>query len=197
MKKQSGVTLIEIIIVIMLIAILVLIAIAYFRAQAYKANDARRKADIKRIQIAVEEYEKDHECYPLPEQMVCDPGTGLRPYLDKIPCDPITNASYYYDYQNEVCPSWYRLFVNLEFIADDDDSGSLGPDGSYDLCSGSANAPSCSLVESESFYGCKAGTCIPVYWDSSRPGPECDPNYQNSSCYGRCGPQANECKSWN
>lgn len=53
-KAKKGITLIELIIVITLIGFLVLIGITYFRAQAFKGNDARRKADIRRIQVAIE-----------------------------------------------------------------------------------------------------------------------------------------------
>ena len=81
-------TLVELLIVVSIIILLVLIAIAFFRGQLFKGLDAKRKADINRIKVAIEEYEKDHDCYPPPQIVVCDPGTGLSPYLDKIPCDP-------------------------------------------------------------------------------------------------------------
>jgi prepilin-type N-terminal cleavage/methylation domain-containing protein len=119
-KLSNGFTLIELIIVVTLISFLALLAISYFRNQIFKAQDAKRKSDIKTIQIAVEEYEKDHNCYPTPEMMDCTPGTGLMPYLNKIPCDPITNESYYYNYQVDDCPSWYRLYTVLENESDDD-----------------------------------------------------------------------------
>src|SRR3990170_6469076 len=97
-KNQSGITLTELMIVVVIIAALALLAFWALRTQIFKGYDARRKGDIARIKVAVEEYEKDHDCYPLPQLVVCDPGTGLRPYLDSIPCDPRTGASYYYDH---------------------------------------------------------------------------------------------------
>lgn len=207
MKKQSGVTLIELIIIITLLGILILIGITYFRAQALKGNDARRKADIRRLQIAIEEYEKDHDCYPLSSLVTCDPGTGLRPYINKIPCDPVTNASYYYEHENSSCPTWYRIYAVLENKQDLDADENIGPYGSFNYVASSTNAPAPPVSESTpppggggtlgDYYGCVGGACVPIGWDPLRPGPECDPNYQSSSCYGQCGLSYTECNPWN
>ena len=103
-RKNSGFTLVELVIVLAIIAILAVIALLYLRGQLFKGNDARRKGDLNRISLALEEYEKDHNCYPPTSQpgsellMECDPGTGLEPYLSKIPCDPVRLSSYYYEY---------------------------------------------------------------------------------------------------
>lgn len=201
MKKRltrnnlGGLTLTEVLIVIGILTFLILMVLLAFRSQIFKGNDAKRKGDIHKIQVAIEEYEKDHNCYPLPSQVVCNPGTGLQPYLDKIPCDPVTDSSYLYEIEDSGCPSWYRVLADLENESDPDAQDACGPDGSYNYYASSPNAPLCHLVESE-FYGCKSGVCVPILWDNSRPGPECDPNYQNPSCYGQCGPPANECQGW-
>lgn len=194
-KNTKGLTLTELLIVVGIIVFLVLLALAAFRNQIFKGNDAKRKGDIHNIQVAVEEYEKDNNCYPLPSQIVCNPGTGLRPYLDKIPCDPTTNASYLYEMEDSACPNWYRLLANLENETDPDAQSACGPSGTYNYYASSPNAPACNLVESD-FFGCKGGVCVPIMWDLTRPGPECDPNFQNSSCYGQCGPPGNECEPW-
>ncbi len=208
-RKNSGFTLVELIIVVSIIAALALTAIAYFRGQLFKGNDAKRKGDINRIKIAVEEYEKDHNCYPL--TVSCSPGTGLKPYLDKVPCDPTTKASYYYEHQDSICPGWYRVYTNLDNDSDPSIVNGIGPNAAFNFEESSANAPVIAGTVNEStpppsgggdgqmhdnFYGCKSGVCTLISWDSSRPGPECDPNYQNSNCYGQCGQQINECVSW-
>jgi len=194
-KLSSGLTLTELLIVVSIIVLLVLIAIWYFRSQIFKGNDAKRKGDIHRIQVAVEEYEKDNNCYPLPNLVTCSPGDGLKPYISQIPCDPTTSASYYYEYENSLCPSWYRLNAFLENENDTDISGVCGPGGVFNYYASSPNAPICNLVGSD-FYGCRSGACVPIFWDNSRPGPECDPNYQSISCYGQCGPSETECQQW-
>lgn len=216
---HSGFTLLELLIVMVIIGILATIAIAFYRNQIFKANDARRKADLDRIKTAVEEYEKDHNCYPLPSLMTCNPGTGLVPYLDKIPCDPVTHASYFYEYEDSVCPGWYRVYTVLE--QNDPDALPACLDG-FNYYVASANAPACLSAGGISggggsggvsggggsgtstpppgafgnYYGCMSGVCSPINWDSNRPGPECDPNYQNSSCYNQCSNPSNECVPW-
>ncbi|MEK7470498.1 MAG: type II secretion system protein [Patescibacteria group bacterium] len=212
MKKQSGVTLIELIVIITLLGVLVLIGITYFRAQALKGNDARRKADIRRIQVAVEEYEKDYDCYPLSSLVSCNPGTELRPYISKIPCDPVTNAAYFYEHADSLCPSWYRLYMVLENKKDISALNNIGPYGAFNYVAGSPNAPAFAATEPSpplpsgggagegeisGYYGCRSDACVPIAWDPSRPGPECDPNYQSPTCYSQCGPVATECTPWN
>ncbi|HET7098812.1 MAG TPA: hypothetical protein VFI61_01100 [Patescibacteria group bacterium] len=193
-NQVKGMTLIELIIVVTIIIVLALIIIAYFRNQLFKGNDARRKGDINRIKIAIEEYEKDHDCYPPPQLLTCDPGNGLTPYISKVPCDPKTRASYYYDYENSACPSWFRVYADLEATADTSQA-SCGPNSAFNFYVSSANAPACNLADS-SFYGCRNNICVPILWDTTRNGPECDPSYQSSSCYGQCGTPVTECKDW-
>lgn len=196
MRKNisKGVTLIELLIVVSIIVFLALIGIWYFRSQIFKANDARRKADLHRIQVAIEEYEKDHNCYPPPELLVCSPGTGLKPYINKIPCDPTTGASYDYQYDAPTCPTWYRLATVLEVTNDPDANANCDP---YNYTASSPNAPVCNTNFSTSnYYGCKSGACVPLLWNSSRPGVECDPHYLNANCYDQCGDPRRECQQW-
>lgn len=199
-KNLKAFTLVELIIVVSILAFIALIAIAYFRGQLFKGNDARRKSDINRIQIALEEYEKDHNCYPLPQFVSCKPGTGLRPYIDIVPCDPATKSSYYYQYDDSVCPKWYRLYSFLDNKNDSQITEGIGPSGAFNFYQESPNAPDVNETSTSPdgipFYGCKGGVCVSIPWDNSRPGPKCDPNYQSSNCYNQCGPIATECVSW-
>lgn len=220
--KNKGFTLVELVIVIAIIAILAVIAIAYFSSQLSKGKDARRKSDLDRIKIAVEEYEKDHNCYPL--ALSCTPeGTELQPYLNQIPCDPGTNAPYVYEHEVSMCPSWYRLYAKLDYTQDPLALPFCGPAGNdaFNYYVSSPNAPGCVPITGGSgsggggvgggggtptvppgqfidtgYYGCKGGTCVPITWDPTRPGPECDPNYQSNDCYGQCSQSRNACKSW-
>ena len=179
-------------IVISIIAVLALILIWFLRNQVLKGNDAKRKGDIHKIQVATEEYEKDNDCYPPVELVVCDPGDGLKPYLSKIPCDPTTGDSYYYEQEGSACPSWYRIYANLENLSDADIEGFCGPDHAFNYYVTSPNAPDPDCTEEENgngeedptqdFYGCFNGTCLPIDWDPERPGPECDPSYISNTC---------------
>jgi len=202
MKK--GVTLTEILIVISLLVFLAILGSVYLRSQIFKGNDAKRKADMRRIGLAAEEYEKDNDCYPLPSLLSCNPGTGLSPYLDKIPCDPVNGNSYFYEHEDSICPSWFRIYTFLENENDSDITQSIGPGQTFNYAYQSSNAPYLDSGEGGGgeapqleYYGCFSGSCAPITWDSGRPGPECDPNYQNATCYGECSNPANECEDWN
>lgn len=208
-KYYLGFTLVELMIVLSIVAILTALVVAFLTGQLFKGNDAKRKGDIERIKTAVEEYEKDHDCYPLPQLVTCKPdGTGLQPYLNKIPCDPITKASYYYEYDDSTCPKWFRIYTVLQNTNDISTVSGIGPDGAFNFVQSSGNAPniesSATSTPSPSstpgidynFYGCISGVCTGISWDETRPGPVCDPNYQSSTCYGQCGSPNNECMPW-
>jgi prepilin-type N-terminal cleavage/methylation domain-containing protein len=204
---KKGMTLTEILIVVGIISFLAVLITVYLRTQVFKGYDARKKAEIKRIGIAAEEYEKDNNCYPLSNQVICNPGTGLRPYLDKVPCDPLTQASYYYEHEDAICPKWYRIYAVLNNDSDKDAQSYIGPGSAFNFVYGSSNSPAVTqstpppggqdLPPDTNFYGCFSGVCTPITWDSARPGPICDPNFQNSTCYGQCANPGNECQPWN
>jgi general secretion pathway protein G len=203
-KNIKAFTLVELLISLSVVALLAIVALLYLRGQTFKGNDARRKADIERIRVAVEEYEKDHDCYPQYVSCGVDPAQPIYPYLNNVPCDPVTNASYMYDFPDTACPGWYRFYSELEFTQDPVATPGIGPNSAYNYVSGSANAPNpvpyddSTYTEapgggSGEFYGCRAGVCVPIDWNPTRPGPECDPSFQNNNCYGQCGPANLEC----
>lgn len=181
--RVSAFTLIELIIVIAILAILAVIAIVAFRNQIFKGNDAKRKADLNRIGVAAEEYEKDHNCYPPADLVVCTPvDSGLQPYLNNIPCDPITHLSYYYEPGPGSCPAWYRIFTKLENTTDASIFPGIGFNGEDNFYTGSPNAPP--PYESgvvTGYWGCINRACVPVVVSS--PGhPICNPTYTDPSC---------------
>ena len=208
-KNIFGMTLVELMVVLGVIAFLAVLISSYLRTQTFKANDARRKAEIKRIAVAVEEYEKDNNCYPLPTLVSCNPGTGLRPYIDKIPCDVTSGASYLYEHEDSVCPHWFKIYADLDNEKDSDYRALIGPNGAFSFVYESPNSPETTTYASETpqtsgpttvpeipqtdYYGCKNGVCVQIGWDSTRPGPECDPHFQNPTCYSQCGSMTNEC----
>lgn len=216
-------TLPEVIIVVTILAILFVVLLWYLRNQVFKGNDGKRKGDIHKIQVAVEEYEKDNDCYPASliscktttkDFLLANPNSLLdfEAYIDKFPCDPVTKASYHYESEPGIseCASWYRIYTNLDNLSDPDIVGTCGPGYSFNYYQSSPNAsdPDCTEAGTDGgagppqdFYGCFSGTCLPINWDPARPGPECDPNYGNSTCYGQCidpdtGAPQNECQPW-
>ncbi len=171
--KTKGFTLIEWLIVIAIISILLIIVFAHINPlrERDRATDSRRKADLDRISIALEEFYSDHDCYP--SQETFNLREGLRPYLSQTPRDPDTNEPYAYTPEDSSCPQYYRVYANLRW---EDDSAinevgcevGCGPDGIYNY--GTAS-PGVGLVTEEIVTGCSADidgegacwTCVSTY----------------------------------
>jgi general secretion pathway protein G len=63
-KKNSGFTLIELLVVIAIIGILSTLAVVALNSARQKSRDAKRVADVKQIQTALELYFADQSLYP-------------------------------------------------------------------------------------------------------------------------------------
>ncbi len=150
--EKRGFTLIELLMVIAIIGILASIVMVNLASARQKSRDAKRVADIKNIQLALEEYYNDNLYYPL------NIYTGLVPtYMSNVPYDPNnstvctdgTQAScYVYAARNNSgsgtsCTSShaarYHLGAAMEAntsVAQDADSAAA----TSDTCTGSQNA---------------------------------------------------------
>jgi type II secretory pathway pseudopilin PulG len=116
-RKNLGFTMIEALIVVTTIGILGAMVVFATKLQIAKGRDGRRKADLTKIQKALEDYMNDKGCYP--DILSC--GVDFKPYLSLVPCDPINNSyfNYFYSYdQNESCKSWYKIYTRLEYTKD-------------------------------------------------------------------------------
>jgi len=115
--SRKGFTLIELLIVLTIIGLLILAALWTYRLQVFKGRDAKRKADLGKIQRVLEDYLNDHVCYP--ETLEC--GLDFAPYLSQIPCDPVNSENHIYYYSvsaEEGCKKWYKIFTTLEYQKD-------------------------------------------------------------------------------
>jgi prepilin-type N-terminal cleavage/methylation domain-containing protein len=148
---KTGFTLIELMVVIAIIGILSTIVTASLTTAKQKSRDAKRIADVKNIQLALEQYYNDNLNYPV------NIYTSLAPnYLPNVPYDPsgstvcttgAESSCYVYAALNvsggsnncsTVPASRYHLGASLEAnkaITQDADASST-PSG-YQLCSGS------------------------------------------------------------
>lgn len=93
MRRPSGFTLVELLIVIAIIGILTSIVIGSTNASRGKARDTRRIADMKEIQLALAVYYDVNKVYPASLSTLA--ATGQK-YMAAIPTDPQTKASYEY-----------------------------------------------------------------------------------------------------
>ena len=89
-KFSRGFTLIELLVVIAIIGVLASIVLASLNTARTKSRDARRVADIKQIQLALELYFDTNRDYPAAL-------SSLSPtFIPTIPADPLT-AAYTYE----------------------------------------------------------------------------------------------------
>jgi len=194
-NKRTGITLIEVLIVVAIVAILIITAIGIYLHQLAKGYDARRKTDLAQIKVALEEYEKDHNCYPTAFSCVGEGEEILKPYIPDVPCDPRTKADYVYHPSTSTgCPSWYWMFTSLENTSDSaiDDLGcryGCGPTYAYSYYVSSPNAPEPDKGDGASsppssgftgYYGCYGGVCQPIV------GTLCQPYWSDSDCQQNC-----------
>lgn len=110
-----GFTLVEIITILAVIAALILFSYLNIPSIQAKARDARRKADLQKMAIAIAEYEDSTNCYPI-SLPLCDNKLQVdgSTIASNLPCDPGTDDSYVYVAEDSECPSWFQLYTVLE-----------------------------------------------------------------------------------
>lgn len=184
LKKEQGISITELLIVVAFIAALAVALLVFLNpgAQMGKARDARRKSDLSKLKNILEDYYNDKNCYPTVSEMEC--GQALGEYLDKIPCDPLTKASYGYSAN---CSS-YRIYAELEYekdpaIAEVGCQGGCGPGGScdynYGVCSSNVGLEGCGEEE-----------CAGTWWACQ--GNECNSYIEKPTCVGGGTPYCND-----
>jgi type II secretion system protein G len=132
---KKGFTLIELLIVIAIIGLLATLAIVSLTTAQRKARDARRVADIKQLQNAVEVYYSEIAQYPLTAATsTLNSGTTVDTvstwtdfgstsviggYITNVPIDPTNNSTtgYIYTYGANAAGTEYFLSAKLEDTA--------------------------------------------------------------------------------
>ncbi len=90
---RRGFTLIELLVVIAIIGILASIISVSLTSARAKGRDAKRVADIRTIQLSLEEYYNDNSFYPT---CIYGASCGIAPtYVSTIPLDPTDNTTQY------------------------------------------------------------------------------------------------------
>ncbi len=154
-KSESGVTLIELLLVMALVSILVggLIMFVDPRGQIGKANDARRKGDLTQLQRALEIYYQDYGEYPVSTGTYTITGStgwggSWTSYMVKLPIDPTSATRNYVYYTPGSCSNnqCYYLYASLERASDPQACNggavctSVGANGlADDVCGGMCN----------------------------------------------------------
>lgn len=89
-KSSRGFTLIELLVVIAIIGILSSVVLASLNTARQKSRDARRIADIKQLQLALELYFDSKATYPSSTSQL------VPTYISILPKDPLSSAAYTY-----------------------------------------------------------------------------------------------------
>lgn len=104
-RKQSGFTIVELLIVIVVIGILAAITIVAYNGIQSRARDNRRNSDSTAIRKALELYKIDNGTYPLGGYYESTNSTWtslsniLKPYTGgNLPMDPLNDVNHYYRY---------------------------------------------------------------------------------------------------
>ncbi len=148
---SSGLTLIELVIVVALISIMTGISYSLISSSVTKpeARDNRRMSDISNLDRAINEYRLDRGAYPGEAGVIYGSNTlpvgstaiynanmgwikaDLAEYLAKSPIDPTNDVSYHYEYTHNV--SGYEISSRLESLFDDSNSDGGNNSEKYEL----------------------------------------------------------------
>ena len=96
MKFKKAFTLIELLVVIGIIGILAAVVISNLATAKAKGRDARRAADLKQMQQAMENYFENNNSGTYPSAATWN--NDITPYLTTSPKDPLNSGNYTYGY---------------------------------------------------------------------------------------------------
>jgi len=113
-KSKKGFTLIELLVVIAIIGILASVVLASLNSARRKSRDARRVADIKQLQLALELYFDSNRAYPTALSALVTGGQ-----IPTVAADPLAGTgtcrpAYCYAYYPATSPTYYHLGADLE-----------------------------------------------------------------------------------
>jgi type II secretion system protein G len=120
MKKRSGFTIVELLIVIVIIGILAAITIVAYNGIQQRARDSARTSDIAGVQKALELYRADNGVYPSVGSdnsgyNLSTLSTALVPkYINSIPNDPNTSLTNYQYVRGTAASGAYGIRISYE-----------------------------------------------------------------------------------
>ena len=121
-KNRKGFTLIELLVVIAIIGLLSTLAVVALNNAREKSRDARRVADVKQIQTALELFYNDESGYPLTAAW---PGSGAAltgptsgvTYMSSVPAAPTPPAGNVYTYTAAAIGTYQLVYTTEGSVA--------------------------------------------------------------------------------
>lgn len=149
--QKKGFTLIELLVVIAIIGILASVVLASLNTARQKGRDARRIADVKQIQLAVELAFDENRSYP--DETAWETFLETNGYMTNVPVDPL-GLSYIYAEIPATCtglPAATCTSYHIGAILEDDGNPVLDTDadsaaefaGNSTNCAGGVGADLC------------------------------------------------------
>jgi len=117
--SQAGLTMIELLLVLVILAVLLILMALWVQSQFSRSRDAQRKADLEKLKVSFEDYYNDKGCYPTYQEyfeLQCN-SDDFSPYLESFPCDPTTHVRYNYWPAEDACTG-YAVLAKLEETSD-------------------------------------------------------------------------------
>ncbi len=122
--RQSGFTLIELIVVVAIIGILATIAVPAMRTAPQRARESALKEDLFTLRSCLDQFHADRDRYPSSIEELVSMG-----YLRAVPVDPVTKSK----------DTWVPVFEEVTPDQQDERQQQAGA-GIIDIHSGSADA---------------------------------------------------------
>jgi general secretion pathway protein G len=121
-KRQSGFTLIELIVVVTIIGILAAVAVSNVKWAQTKARESALRHDLFEMRKSIDDYYADNQKYPESLQTLAE-----KKYLRAVPKDPITGKADWEEVQNSPGDS-----SDAASVPTDPDAAAAAP-GIYDV----------------------------------------------------------------
>ncbi len=115
MKTKKGFTLIELLVVIAIIGILSTLAVVSLQNARKSARDAKRIADVKQMQTALELYFNDWQTYPASSSVTSTIASGTYVYMVTVPTAPTPHDGTCTEGNNEYVYSGWDSSYTIDF----------------------------------------------------------------------------------
>ena len=122
-RKQSGFTIVELLIVIVVIGILAAITIVAYNSVQTRARDNIRKSDIAQLAKARESFYAVNGNYPMSAGWCTQPSgpayiaavaAEMAPFISKVPTDPLYGGTHQDYFYRNIADQGYYLHAELE-----------------------------------------------------------------------------------